>query len=117
MTRRPSTLSGPTYRETLGDGSRMYITINESAGAPYEIFVRYDDADKYEWITALTTMITRLLIAGQPLEAIGRELQEIHGPNSGHHIPGGGEWSPSIVARIGRAMIRHAKTANNEEAA
>ncbi|MBE9538507.1 MAG: hypothetical protein IMF06_05450 [Proteobacteria bacterium] len=113
MTTRPNQLDGPTYRVTLGDGSRMYVTINEHNGKPFEVFARYDDADKYEWLGALTTMITRLLRAGQPLEQIGKELLEIHGPESSHMIPGTREMAPSIVARIGRVFVNHPKNFNS----
>lgn len=107
---RDEVISGPTYKVTLGDGSRMYITVNEQAGKPFEVFVRYDDPNLYEWIALATVLITRLLRAGESLEAIGRELQEIHSPTSGHVIPGGREYSPSMVARIGRVFEGHGES-------
>lgn len=109
---RPRLLDGPTYKVVLGDDSRMYITVNECEGKPFEVFVRLDEADKYEWVVALTTMITRLLREGQSLDVIGKELKEIHGPGTGHYIPGTGEWSPSIVARIGNILIKHEELKN-----
>lgn len=109
---RPYKLNGHTYREVLGNGSRMYITINEHDGTPFEVFVRYDDPATYEWITALTTMITRRLRDGAKLIAIAEELLEIHGPQTGHMIPGTANWSPSLVARIGRTLGQHAVRAN-----
>lgn len=118
--KRPDDLDGPTYCETLGDGSHMYIIINEHEGKPCEVFVRYgtaqNGADTYEWVTALTTMITRLLRAGETLETIGKELLEIHGPNTGHMVPGTSELCPSIVARIGRCLVKHT-VVKKEEAA
>ena len=55
-------------------------------------------------------MITRMLRAGEKLEDIGHELQEIHGPNTGHFIPGTNIRSPSNVARIGRRLVQHAQS-------
>lgn len=87
----------------------MYITINEHNGQPFEVFVRHDEPNSYEWIAALTTMLTRMLRAGVSLDVVAAELMEIHGPNTGHMIPGTSDWAPSLVARIGRAIGRHAE--------
>lgn len=121
---RPEVLDGSTYEIQLADESVMHITINERDGEPFEVFVAQgpplnmepngqrstqNGADEFEWVTALTTMVTRLLRAGETLETIGTELLEIHGPNTGHHIPGTAEWSPSIVARIGLVFVQHAE--------
>ena len=107
MTARPDQLDGPTYRVTLGDSSRMYVTINEHDGKPYEVFVRYDDPATYEWIAALTISFTQSLKDGYSLKSIGEGLLKIFGPESSHPIPGTSEMAPSIVARIGRVFVQH----------
>jgi len=107
MNARAERLEGPTYKVTLDNDARMYITINESENQPCEVFVRLDDPALYEWIAALTILITRLLRAGQSLQAIGEELEQIHGPGSRHMIPGTNIQSPSIVARVGRIFRQH----------
>lgn len=104
---RDDVLTGATYKVRMEDGDRMYITVNEQGGIPFEVFIRFDRAELHEWIAALTILITRLLRAGQQLEAIADELQEIHSPASGHMIPGSPDWCPSLVARIGQVLKAH----------
>lgn len=101
---RQDTLDGATYKVRLGDGSPMYITVNSQDGQPYEIFVRHDAPELFEWATALTVLITRLLRAGQTMADIARELQQIHSPVTSHMILGTDEKCPGIVARIGQVL-------------
>jgi len=109
MTKRPDILDGATYELVVDDDVSIFVTINSSDGKPFEVFVRDDDAALYEWIAALTILITRLLRAGQSLQDIGSELEEIHGPESRHMIPGTNIQSPSFVARVGRILRIHAQ--------
>jgi len=104
MKNRPEELQGGTQRVLLPNGSPMFVTVNYFEGRPTEVFVRYDDPALCEWISALTILITRLLRAGEKLEDIAEELSQIAGPESGHHVPGTHDWSPSLVARVGRAF-------------
>lgn len=107
---RPHALSGATYKAVLKEGERMYITVNEHDGEPFEVFVRLDDPDLYEWVGAVTVLITRLLRAGEALADIAKELQEIYSPLGSHFIPGGGEC-PSVPARIGLVLAGHCEKA------
>lgn len=87
----------------------MYITINHLDGVPFEIFVRQDNAELYEWVTPVTVLITRLLREGVKLLVIAKELREMHSPVSHHFIPKGGGHCPSIPARIGMVLEKHCK--------
>ncbi len=107
MKERPTQLSGPTYKLVLDDSTRMYVTINEHEGQPFEIFVRNDDPKLYEWIAAITILISRLLRQGDTLAEIGKELEQINGPESRHMIPGTNIQSPSMIARVGRTLRLH----------
>jgi len=111
MIKRNEVLNGPTYSIKINDNDFIYLTINDQDGKPFEIFTRHNSnqnaADAFEWVTALTVLITRSLRAGESIVDIGKELEEIHGPNTSHMIPGTSEKSPSIVARIGRILIKH----------
>ena len=109
MSGRPDIISGATYELVVDDDISMFVTINSVDGKPFEVFVRDDNAALYEWIAALTILITRLLRAGQSLKDIGSELEEIHGPESRHMIPGTNIQSPSFVARVGRILRIHAE--------
>ena len=109
---RQEELPGATYKvvvETPERRYRVYVTINEQDGRPFEVFVRCDHPQLYEWTTALTLLVSWLLQRGLPLDAIGRELQIIHsGATSAHFLPGGGRCL-SMVARIGAVLERHAR--------
>lgn len=106
---RPDILQGVTYKAEI-DGEKpfpIYITINSHEGKPFEVFIRLDDPDLFEWMVALTLMITRSLRAGETLQAIAQELIEIHSPATRHFIPGGGGECPSLAARIGKVLQGH----------
>ena len=100
----------------MPDGDRLYLIANQQDGDPFELFVRHDAPELFEWTTALSVLITRLLRAGERLEDIAAELREIHSPLSGHMIPGTSEWCPGLVARIGRELQRHADEARRTPA-
>ena len=109
---RQEELPGATYKVTIESPERryrLYITVNEQDGAAFEVFVRCDHPQLYEWITALTLLVSWLLQRGLSLDAIGRELQIIHsGATSAHFLPGG-DRCLSMVARIGAVLERHAR--------
>lgn len=108
---RQEELPGATYKvvvETPERRYRVYVTINEQDGRPFEVFVRCDHPQLYEWITALTLLVSKLLQRGMSLKEIGRELQIIHsGAASAHFLPGG-QRCISMVARLGKVMEAHA---------
>ena len=54
---RPVTLAGPTYRVRTMDDARIYVTVNELGGRPFEVFVRLDSPELYQWVTAVTVKI------------------------------------------------------------
>jgi hypothetical protein len=109
---RPDTLPGATYCATLDNGQPLFVTINsDESGNPCEVFVRMDNPELFEWVTLVTVLITRLLRAGQQLDTIANELQEIHSPSSRHFIPGGGGECPSLAARIGMMLAAHTERA------
>ena len=102
---RPDTLRGRTYKASLDNGKPLYVTVNEQDGRVVEVFVRLDEPEAFEWVTALTVLITRLLRAGEPLEAIAQDLQQVHSPRTAHWVKG--VLVPSLPARIGVVLERH----------
>lgn len=107
MNKRPEVLQGVTYSAELESGKKVYITVNEHEGNPYEVFIRLDDPELFEWMVALTLMITRALRAGETLKSIAKELEEIYSPRSRHFMPGGKGECPSLAARIGKVLAEH----------
>jgi hypothetical protein len=110
---RSEILSGPTYKvslegiEHLQGGRDMFITVNEQDGRPVEVFIRCDMPEVFEHVTAQSVQITRLLRCGEQLNVIAKELMEIHSPRTGHMVPGGRGWCPSLMARIGMVLLNH----------
>ena len=117
MLERADVIGGPTYKitiETPERAHRAYVTINDQDGRPFEIFIRTDNPQLYEWVNALTILVTRLLRLGVPLDEIAAEMQAIHsGATSMHFLPGG-ERCISMVARIGTVLARHAASAEGK---
>lgn len=108
---RASVIGGPTYKVTIETPERThsaYVTVNHQDGQAFEIFIRTDQPQLYEWVNAVTLLVTRLLRLGVPLAEIAAELQTIHsGATSMHFLPGG-ERCISMVARIGNVLAKHA---------
>ncbi len=118
MMAREDRLSGATWKASMPERPHVYITVNQDAnGAPCEVFIRYDRADAYEWITAITVGITRQLQAGVSLREIAADLMEIHSPATSHFIPGGGGECSSLAARIGKVLMQHAEWTEKSVAA
>lgn len=107
MKTRPDILNGVTYHAKLPEGKPLFITVNELNGKPYEVFIRMDDPNTFEWVVGFTIIITRLLRAGEPLDVIAHELMEVYSPVTMHQIPGGGGNCPSLIARIGKVLLDH----------
>lgn len=111
---RPEALSGTTRKfvvETEDHAYPVFVTINEQDGRPFEVFIRTDHPQLYEWITALTLLVTRLLRQGDSLEVIAAELQSVHSSATTMHFLPSGEQCISMVARIGRVLAEHRKVA------
>ncbi len=109
MNDRPDMLNGVAYEIVMDNDIKVQVIINELEGEPYEIFIQNEGPVEFEWITAVTVLVTRLLQAGYPLKQIGVELEQIPGPKSGHMIPGTNIRSPSFISRVGRVLRIHAE--------
>jgi hypothetical protein len=110
--KRPDMLQGTTYKlKSPLAKSAMYVTINDivnedGARQPFEIFVYSKDSTHYEWITALTRMISACFRRGGDLSFILEELECIITPGSTGYIAKGGRQIPSLVAEISLFAIR-----------
>lgn len=110
--KRPDFLKGTTYKlKSPLAKSAMYVTINdimneEGKLQPFEIFIYSKDSSHYEWITALTRMISACFRRGGDLSFILEELECIITPGSTGYIARGGRHIPSLVAEISIFAIR-----------
>jgi hypothetical protein len=108
-------LEGSTYKiKTPLVDHAMYVTINDillNAGTeheqrrPFEIFINSKNMDHFQWIVALTRLMSAVFRKGGDVTFLAEELQAVFDPRGGYFKPGG-KFMPSIIAEIG-AVIEH----------
>ncbi len=113
---RPDMLIGSTYKvKTPLTEHALYITINDvvlNAGTehelrrPYEIFINSKNMDHFQWIVALTRIISAVFRKGGDVTFLVDELRSVFDPRGGY-FKKGGKYMPSIVAEIGDAIECH----------
>ncbi len=111
-------LEGATYKiRTPLDDHAMYVTINDivlNAGTeheqrrPFEIFINSKNMDHFQWIVALTRVMSAVFRKGGDVTFLCEELQAVFDPKGGYFKPGG-RFVPSIVADIGAVVEVHLK--------
>ncbi|PAU64917.1 NrdJb [Pseudomonas sp. PIC25] len=113
---RPETLVGVTYKikSPLFEHA-LYVTINDillNAGTPYEqrrpfeIFINSKNMDHFQWIVALTRIMSAVFRKGGDCTFLVEELKAVFDPRGGY-LKRGGVYMPSIVAEIGAVLERH----------
>ena len=116
---RPEMLRGPTYKikPPVSDHA-MYITINDivlNQGTeyekyrPYEIFINSKNLDHYQWIVALTRVLSSVFRKGGDVAFLVEELKAVFDPKGGY-FAGEGRFMPSIIAELGYVIERHFKS-------
>ena len=116
---RPEILLGSTYkiRTPLSDHA-LYVTINDvvlNAGTeheqrrPFEIFINSKNMEHFQWIVALTRIISAVFRKGGDVAFLVEELRSVFDPKGGYFKPGG-RFTPSLVADIGDAIETHMRT-------
>jgi len=108
-------LEGSTYKiKTPLDDHAMYVTINDivlnpgtvhESRRPFEIFINSKNMDHFQWIVALTRLMSAVFRKGGDVVFLAEELQAVFDPKGGYYKPGG-KFMPSIIADIG-AVIEH----------
>ena len=108
-------LEGSTYKiKTPLDDHAMYVTINDiilnlgtehEQRRPFEIFINSKNMDHFQWIVALTRLMSAVFRKGGDVTFLAEELQAVFDPKGGYFKPGG-KFMPSIIADIG-AVIEH----------
>jgi len=115
---RPETLVGSTYKikSPLFEHA-LYVTVNDivlNAGTPheqrrpFEIFINSKNMDHFQWIVALTRIISAVFRKGGDVTFLVEEMKAVFDPRGGYFKPGG-IYMPSIVAEIGAVIERHMK--------
>ncbi len=111
-------LEGATYKiRTPLDDHALYVTINDivlNSGTehevrrPFEIFINSKNMDHFQWIVALTRVMSAVFRKGGDVTFLSEELQAVFDPKGGYFKPGG-RFVPSIVADIGAVIEHHFK--------
>ncbi len=115
---RPEYLLGATYKikPPMSDHA-LYITINDillNEGTeheqrhPYEVFINSKNMDHFQWVVALTRVISAVFRKGGDVTFLVDELKAVFDPKGGYFKKGG--FMPSLVAEIGFAIESHLQT-------
>ncbi|OOG50901.1 NrdJb [Rhodanobacter sp. C01] len=115
---RPETLVGSTFKvkSPLFEHA-LYVTINDivlNAGTaheqrrPFEVFINSKNMDHFQWIVALTRILSAVFRKGGDVTFIVEELKAVFDPRGGY-FKAGGVYMPSIVAEIGAVIEQHMK--------
>lgn len=113
---RPEMLVGATYKikPPMADHA-LYITVNDivlnpdtdhEIRRPYEVFINSKNMDHYQWVVALTRVVSAVFRKGGDVTFLVEELKAVFDPKGGY-FKGGGKFMPSLVAEIGEAIETH----------
>jgi hypothetical protein len=110
---RPEMLLGSTYKiKTPLTEHALYVTINDvilnpgtehELRRPFEIFINSKNMDHFQWIVALTRIISAVFRKGGDVTFLVEELRSVFDPRGGY-FKKGGKYMPSLVAEIGDAI-------------
>ena len=115
---RPEVLLGSTYKiKTPQSEHALYITINDiilnpgtehEERRPYEIFINSKNMEHFQWVLALTRVISAVFRKGGDAIFLVEEMKAVFDPRGGY-FKKGGVFMPSLVAEIGYAIESHLK--------
>ena len=115
---RPDFLLGTTYKIKPPVAEHaMYITINDillnentdhESRQPYEVFINSKSMEHFQWVIALTRVISAVFRKGGDVTFLVEELRSVYDPNGGY-FKKGGVFMPSLVAEIGGVIEKHLK--------
>jgi hypothetical protein len=115
---RPDFLRGSTYKiKTPLSEHAMYLTINDivlnedtehEKYRPFEIFINSKNMDHFQWVVALTRVVSAVFRKGGDVTFLVEELQSVFDPRGGYFKKG--KYVPSLVAEIGNVIETHMKS-------
>ena len=115
---RPEELRGSTYKiKTPMSEHALYITINDivlNEGTeheqqwPFEIFINSKNMEHFQWVLALTRVISAVFRKGGDITFMATEMKQVFDPQGGY-FKKGGKFMPSLVAEIGDVLETHMK--------
>ena len=116
---RPDVLIGSTYKvkSPLFEHA-LYVTINDivlnqgtehELRRPFEVFINSKNMDHFQWIVALTRIMSAVFRKGGDVTFLVEEMKAVFDPRGGY-FKSGGVYMPSIVAEIGGVIEEHLKS-------
>src|SRR5215204_5080514 len=116
---RPEVLIGSTYKikSPLVEHA-MYVTINDivlnqgtenELRRPFEVFINSKNMDHFQWIVALTRIMSAVFRKGGDVTFLVDELKAVFDPRGGYW-QAGGKFMPSIIAELGYVIEKHLQT-------
>jgi len=113
---RPESLIGATYKikSPLFEHA-LYVTINDivlnqgtehELRRPFEVFINSKNMDHFQWIVALTRIMSAVFRKGGDVTFLVEELKAVFDPRGGY-FKTGGVYMPSIVAELGAVIEQH----------
>ena len=113
---RPDMFIATTYNvKTPISDHAMYVTINDiilnegteyEKRRPFEVFINSKNLDHYQWIVALTRIMSAVFRKGGDVAFLVEELKAVFDPRGGYWQPGG-KFMPSIIAELGHVVEKH----------
>ncbi|HIF9400262.1 NrdJb [Photobacterium damselae subsp. damselae] len=114
---RPEKLVGATYKlktpEHISEHS-LFITINDvvlnegtehEIRRPFEVFINSKSLEHYQWIVALTRIMSAVFRKGGDCTFLVEELRSVFDPRGGYWNQG--KYVPSLIAEIGNIIEMH----------
>ncbi|WP_442682630.1 TSCPD domain-containing protein [Stenotrophomonas sp. JC08] len=116
---RPDVLIGSTYKikSPLVEHA-FYVTINDivlnqdtahELRRPFEIFINSKSMEHFQWIVALTRIMSAVFRKGGDVTFIVDEMKAVFDPKGGY-FKAGGVYMPSLVAELGYIVEEHMKS-------
>ena len=114
---RPEKLLGTTYKlktpEHISEHS-LFITINDvvlnegtehEVRRPFEVFINSKSLEHFQWIVALTRIMSAVFRKGGDCTFLVEELRSVFDPRGGYWNKG--KYVPSLIAEIGNVIEQH----------
>lgn len=116
---RPDVLIGNTYKikSPLVEHA-FYVTINDivlnpdtehELRRPFEVFINSKSMEHFQWIVALTRIISAVFRKGGDVTFLVEEMKAVFDPRGGYY-KAGGVYMPSLVAELGSIIEAHLKS-------
>lgn len=116
---RPDRLEGQTYKiKTPLSEHALYVTVNDvilnegtehEVRRPFEVFINSKNMDHFQWIVALTRIVSAVFRKGGDCTFLVEELRSVFDPRGGY-FKKGGRFMPSLVAEIGDVLEQHLRS-------